>query len=422
MRLRTVKCSQCGGTAQLREDAQTAQCRQCGTTVTLEEAKRGDVQTHLRYPNPTPLNLGMKAMLRGKEYELIGRLVLTMMEEGVAYTWNEFELLAPDGDALFLEYEEGRWKLMETFVPQQPMGPVEAAHLQPGAVINLDGTPATVTEISQATVVGVQGELTFQARVGDRMSYLDATSWKRSYAVEWREEEIEYYRGEALTDWQVFAAFGLRQELARLELEEKKRRSRLWLATACLVTSLCAFLFWSASFSSGAVVRQESVPMTSVGAQGVRFGPFTLDPGRRVHRLTIHGSMTQASAWVAGVLEGADGKELIASQGELWDESGVDDEGRWHESDLRAHTDFLVTRPGPYYVRLWVERDGPIPDPFKFPTTEGSSYGHVGYELRGGILYPAYLLTYAIIALILALIFFVAGSHKALKQMAQSSD
>jgi len=409
MRLRVVKCEKCGGTVPLRQGATSGQCQQCGATVSLAEAARAEEALARRFPNPTPLRLGMKARVKGTEYELTGRIVLGMVEEGVTYYWNEFELISADGDCLFLEYDEGRWKLMETFVPKHPIGPDEAARLRRGSRLSLEDDVTIVTEINRATVHFVQGELTYAATVGDRVTYLDAGYGNEFYTVEWSEDEIEFYRGRMLSDREVLIAFGLRKELAALEAIAHRQRSQRIFAAVCLFLSLVAFIGWGVSLGGGTVVSHGEIPLTSITADGARFGPVNLNSG--VHRLVIHASMTQASAWVAGILESEDEIELVGTQRDLWDESGYDSEGAWHEWDLRSQSDFVIKQPGRYYVRLYAEPDTPY-----------GSYGNVGYELRRGVIYPVYLLTYAIGALIVSLIVFCISSPETLKKLAESAN
>jgi hypothetical protein len=411
MRLRVVRCDKCGGSVQLRQGTTSGECGQCGTAVTLVEALRAERERALEFPNPTPLRLGMKAMFHGREYELIGRLVLRTREEGTTYQWDEFELIAADGDVLFLEYDEGKWKLMVPFVPEQPIGPQEIAPLGKGSSVSLGGVNATIADKGRSEVCCVEGELTFAAKVGDSRHYLDASYLNQLYVVEWNEEEIEFYRGQLLSDREVFQAFGLREQLVALDAAGRRNQSRKIFATVCLLASVCAFIAWGIALASGKVVSQGSVPIASVPKDGVRFQPMTLQPQMRVHRLVIHGSMHEASAWVAGVLEAADGRELLGTQRSFWDESGYDSDGHWHESDLNAHTNFVATRPGPYRIHLYAE-----------PDTPRGSYGEAGYRLLGGAIYPSYFLTYAIVTLIVAVIFFFMGSKETLKKMAESSD
>lgn len=409
MRLRVVNCQQCGASAQLRDGATSTTCASCGSPILLDGILRSESRLARQHPNPTPLRVGMKAKFGGKEYELIGRVVFSTVEEGETYYWNEFQLLSADGDCFFLEYDEGQWKQMESFVPQTPIGPQEANGLRIGSSLSLDNTPCTVTHQGVSTIRFIQGELTYAAKVGDQRHYLDAKSVNRVYSVEWNEDEIEFYKGRFLSERQVLVAFDLRKQVAALDRAEKIRASRNLFAAACLLMAILAFLFWAVSLSGGATVSKGSVPIDSVSADGVRFGPITLNPGQRIHRLVIWGNMREASAWVAGVLETADGTELIGTQRDFWDESGYDD-GYWHEWDLRAQTDFVVKQPGPYFIRLYTEKD-----------PSRGTFQNVGYELKGGVLYPHYLMTFGIVALLVSVLFFCIANPQALKKMAEAA-
>lgn len=415
MRLRALKCPKCGAPVQLRDGAESTVCEQCGSPVLRDVLDKEERKLARKYPNPTPLRLGMKGRFRGREYELIGRIVLGMREEGQEYRWDEFELLSEDGDVLWLEFDEGEWRLMESFVPLTPIGPEQIAALTPGASVALDQTHVTVQEKNQSTIRFIEGELTFAARVGDRRNYMDASAFNRRYVVEWTEDEIEFYRGRPLSHRDVLVAFNLRDELRALEHREKGQRSKKLFAAVCLGVSLLSFVGWGMSALSGRLIsRHSTVVSSAMGSEGVRFGPITLDPALYVHRLVIRGDLREASAWVAGVMEAADGSELLGTQHDFWDESGTwyeeGQSGTWHEYDLRAHTDFLVKDRGPYYIRLYAEPDT--------PTTASQV---IGYELYGGILYPTYFVWYAFITLALAILFFCLGSPETMKKIAEAA-
>jgi hypothetical protein len=401
--LRTIRCDRCGATATVRGGTVPSRCSHCKGRI----APRPSGGNHR---NPTPLRLGMKGRLMGRDYEVTGHLILSNVEEGVRYAWHEFQLAAPGGEVLYLEFDEGQWKAMVPFVPQQPLGPEQLAGTVKGARLSLDGSAATVQDSGRATVDFVEGELTWKAKAGDAVQYVDARAFNRVYTVEWRPEEIEFYRGKFLAEREVLTAFGLQQELAALDTLEKKRGSQQRFASICLALALFSFVGVAAALSSGRIAQRGSVPIDAITEEGVRFGPFTLEPKQRIYRLVVRGTMTQASAWVAGVLEAADGTELVGAQGDLWDESGYDDEA-WHEWDLNAQTEFVIRKPGPYYLRLYAEKDPP-----------GGSYGDASYELYAGAIYPGYLLAFGVFALVVALVFFAIANKERLARMAESSD
>ena len=408
MRFRVLKCSRCGASISFVDGAVNVTCESCGEVVALDSALAEELHRNRKFRNTTPLKPGMKARFGSVDYELIGRIVWSMVEEGEKYYWTEFQLLGADGSTYFLELDEGQWKLSQKFTPLTPFDPTKDYSV--GMHVTLDSAAATITDRAVATIEHIEGELTYRAEVGDVMQYVDAKRVSTFYSVEWTEESIEYYRGRYLSEREVLQAFDLKELLAAADRKAAARASRGKFALVCLGASILAFVFWGMSFGAGKLISQNSVDVTRIGPDGVRFGPIKLDPANRVHRLEINGQMRESSVWISGVLETAAGDEFFNAQGDLWDESGTDSDGYWHESDLSASTDFVVTKPGDYYVRLYAEQDRP-----------GSVNQIAGYRLFGGVIYPWYLLAFAICSLIVSIIFFAMANPEAVKSMAESA-
>jgi hypothetical protein len=396
-------------------------CPDCGTNLPRTFTYTATERDFGPHRNTTPLRVGMKGTFFGREYELIGRVVLSMQEEGQTYYWDEFELVSADGHILYLEFDEGSWKLMEPFQPSiglLPSGASERLHV--GAMLPLEGAQVMVKEVAQKRIEFIQGQLTYEANVGDTGMYADAQRLNRHFSIEWTPDEIEFYHGRPMAEREVFGAFGLKQAIDALDHRAVQSRSQNLFAGVCLILSLFSFALYGIALASGTNVSANSAPIDSIGPDGMRFGPINLDPGKHVHRLVINGTMTEASAWVAGVLETAEGAELIGSQGDFWDESGSDSDGYWHESDLWAQTDFAVRSPGPYYIRLYTEKDTPIGATGYGGTT--ASYGSAGYTLKAGAMYPNYFLTFGLVMLPISIIFFCIGSREALAKASQNAD
>jgi hypothetical protein len=392
---RVVRCPKCGSSATWGEGARPNLCAHCGAALPWDQIPTKGVRS---FPNPSPLKIGMTCLWHGQEYTLTGRIVFRMVEEGEVSYWHEFELISADGHVLFLELDEGKWKMMESFVPQRPIGPVEAIGYRVGSTLNLDGTSARVTEICEAGLHFAEGELTFSPDPSETVHFVDARASNQNYAVEWTTERVEFYRGRPLAEREVLSLFNLREQITKLDALLRRRKARQTFAVVAVALSLFAFIAGAAALNSGKVVSQSAVPIGSVNDDGVRFRIGRLDPRKHIHRLTISGSMSEASAWVAGVLETEDGTELIGTQRDFWDESGYD-EGHWHESDLNAKTDFVVRKPGPYFLRLYVERDA-----------SRGSFQNVGFRLHEGVLYPSYYFIYGGIVLVIAVLFFALSA------------
>ena len=75
--------------------------------------------------NPTRLRIGMHGDFAGKDFRLIGRVVMGVDVDGEIYYWNEFNLQTKDGESATLVYEEtergGEWRLFTRFEPDYAM-------------------------------------------------------------------------------------------------------------------------------------------------------------------------------------------------------------------------------------------------------------------------------------------------------------
>lgn len=346
----------------------------------------------MNHRNTTPLRVGMRATFDGRTYELVGRLVMGMVEEGETYYWDEFLLVSPDGHDLFVEYDEGQWRRMEVFLPRNPMTPQQAAQVRLGSHVNLDGHTATVTQVSRMTVHHLEGRLTWPANVGETRPYFDADYLGVKYAVEWSQAsgEIEFYRGRALSKREVYTAFDLKRELEVMDAAERRSTSQLRFAMLCFAMAVFGFIGWFAAKSSGEVISRGQVVMAGTGESQFRFGPVRLEPQKNVHRLTVYGQMAGYPGSVRAGLEPASGAGAATRPtGPPYSRDP------WGTYTLRDGQEFTVARPADYVVRL---------------TGQGGSVSPaVGYELRGGAWYPGYFLGYGVAALILGVIFLIMG-------------
>jgi hypothetical protein len=426
VRLRTAACPNCAAPTRLETGASTAKCPNCGNEVSLADALSVERRYAKRFPNPTPLQPGMKGQFQGKEYEIIGRVVFSMVEEGETYYWNEFQLLAPDGDVRYLEFDEGHWKISEPFIPKTPLSPSEARKLSAGDLVAPEGSPVNVTQVAQATVRHIEGELTYRAMLGDKSMYLDAGSGTRVYSMEWTEDEVSYYRGERLTERQVLVMFGRYEEIAALEAQERRLASRRRFALVCLFAGFLAFLGWINALTPGRVVGQGSAAIAQIPDDGIRFGPIPVKQTSRVHRLRVGASLREEAAWVGAAIETPAQQELFGVARDMWDESGYDSDGAWHESDLQAQTDFVPAQAGEYYVRLYSEPEGRTGTGYSSsPGRTFTSSGSASFELQEGVLYPWYLLWYSLLAFLIGGIYLLAGSpsmRQSIGEAMQSGD
>ncbi len=242
----------------------------------------------MNFGNPTKLRLGMNGTLAGRNFRVVGRVVMGMEDAGETYYWNEFNLRDDSGVTATLVFEEtergGQWKLFTLFEPEFPMTATDAATRKVGDPLNLDGSNVRVTLVDESRVYHIEGEAPEGVEVGDLARYFNAEAPDIMTVVSWTGDEVEYFHGANLNRSTVEKAFGLppeprdHQQDTRINLAsslEGGNASR-WLkivpfAVVVLVATIFIAQIASCNFTRrvSAVTRtQASPPALRVGSTG----------------------------------------------------------------------------------------------------------------------------------------------------------
>ncbi len=170
----------------------------------------------MSFANPTRLRIGMHANFGGKDYRLVGRVVMGVTDDGETYYWNEFSLESRDGSYADLVYEEtergGEWRLFTLFEPEYPMTAADAATKRLGDSLNLTGTDVRVTLLDTSRIYHIEGKTPEGVETGDVANYFNAEAGEVMQVVSWTGDEIEFYNGVNLSSGAVNSAFNLSQE------------------------------------------------------------------------------------------------------------------------------------------------------------------------------------------------------------------
>ena len=352
-RIETLQCPSCGGTVTIRnsEGAQTVVCQYCGSVLDLTPEQAAIVgQTNLKTPALQPIELGMKGTFGGVEHEVVGWLRYRGAGDGESWVWNEWLLLGADGSVRWLSYDSE-----VGFLLQQRM-PITRA-FDPDRTSRLplpDGSEAYVTERAQATLQAIRGELTWRATVGDRIRYLEATRGATHYSVEYSRDELELSAGERLSDAAVWRAFG---QTARAEaIAEQNRRGPAFrqIGKLSVWLALVSLLLFGMAGCIGRTVLNERASLPSTGASAA-VGSADLDAG--VHRLRLRCDDPPMGRWALISVWAYDAKNTKYHLGSLncWAESGMDEDGRWEEKNVRDHHPFKPQTPGPYRFEMTLD-------------------------------------------------------------------
>ncbi|MCH9671585.1 MAG: DUF4178 domain-containing protein [Gammaproteobacteria bacterium] len=203
--LRSVNCTQCGAPLELHggHRVQALACSYCGAVLDSKDEYKVVQQFVKRDRPPTPFELGMKGVIHGVEFTIIGMVQWRTMD---GYAWLEFQIFSPTHGYAWLEIFRGHYIFSRRVrdLPTERVSPITRSQFR-----LRDGT-FSVFESYSATILYVEGELTFIAEAGDNVRVIDAIDPPRMVSVEYRDDqEEEYSWGEYLQPEDVHAAFGL---------------------------------------------------------------------------------------------------------------------------------------------------------------------------------------------------------------------
>ncbi len=167
----------------------------------------------MSFANPTRLRIGMHGTFAGRDFRLLGRVVMGESEDGETYYWHEFNLQADDGTYADLVFDEsegvGQWKLFTMFEPEYSMTAADAMTKRVGDQLNLTETEVRVTFRGSSRVYRIEGKAPEGVEIGDAAKYFNAEAPDVMQVVSWTGDEVEFYNGVNLKSRDVETAFNL---------------------------------------------------------------------------------------------------------------------------------------------------------------------------------------------------------------------
>jgi hypothetical protein len=202
LEVKQLNCPHCGASLSVKNarKAKVLVCESCGSQLDLTSPEYAVVgQAILGSALPaSPIRLGQFATFDGVKWMVVGRVRYRDEE-----WWDEWLLMTEEGKYQWLVESDGDFSLYQPFAPTSPVDPNQV-----GDSVDLEGIEAKVTERGQATIAYLEGELTWKARIGDKMNYVEAEHDDGIYSIEWTENEIEFFRGQEIDQSEVYQAFG----------------------------------------------------------------------------------------------------------------------------------------------------------------------------------------------------------------------
>jgi hypothetical protein len=183
-----LKCPSCGGPLAVEHRfVRMVACPYCATTSEITDTGLDPTGKSAKLaPLPTRFRVGQRGTLRGRPFQVLGR-VRYSYDEGV---WDEWYLAFDDGDAGWIEEEDGEITLSRREKLRTEPPPFEQARV--GTRFDVNGHPFFVTERCRAQVAGAEGQLFYRAVPGRPVQFVDGNVGGRSAYLEYGEDAIEF--------------------------------------------------------------------------------------------------------------------------------------------------------------------------------------------------------------------------------------
>lgn len=356
----STNCPNCGGSVEIKDSKKAAMivCQYCGAAMDVSTPGSAKMlYQSAKKKGQFPIPMGSQGTLRGIKYTVIGRV--KYKEE--IYTWDSLQLFNPTSGYAFLEYDNGHWMFFKGLKHPVNFNPRMA---RPKMSISYRGQKFKVYETGHAKIADVEGELSWVARIGDLVGYMDAIRPPNMLSAEWTKNEMEWSYGTYMPRADVAKAFGLKAEGLRkpsgiAPAQPFKRtgaqRLQTWIGLAAVIVLLLlavpAYLF---SNAGSEILLNADVPKSYMSEQGWISQPFEVPPGNHVCELHTYAKGLK-NEWTAMTIAFLDEEERVVLDADAVMErySGYSGGEHWSEGSLDDYALFRLEGPATYRLNVF---------------------------------------------------------------------
>ncbi|MBI4758805.1 MAG: DUF4178 domain-containing protein [Chloroflexi bacterium] len=191
---RTLNCAACGAPIEVESRFTTlVVCQYCGQTLYIhDDAVDPTGKTAKLVDYGSRLALGKAGAVRGRRFKALGR-VRYNYEGGF---WDEWFLRFDDGQVGWLEEDEGEYTLVFKTRLTSPLPPF--GDIAVGSVVPVSQMRVFITEKGTGSVAGAEGEISFAARPGEQIQYIDGNAGGKAIRLVITRSGINLSTGEPL--------------------------------------------------------------------------------------------------------------------------------------------------------------------------------------------------------------------------------
>jgi hypothetical protein len=194
IKVKTFNCGNCGAPLSV-ESAYTKSiiCPYCDTTNAIEDKGLNPQGKMAKLSEaPSIFAIGRTGAIKGKKFRVLGRLRYGY-EDGF---WDEWFLAFDDGRMGWVTEEEGECSL---FFKELITSPIDINKLRVGTTVSVAGKKVFITEISDAEILGGEGELHYRVRPHTKLVHYEGNAGGKLVSIELWEKELEIHNGEPVS-------------------------------------------------------------------------------------------------------------------------------------------------------------------------------------------------------------------------------
>jgi hypothetical protein len=181
-----LRCQSCGAPHDLVEQyTKVLACQYCGAISKVEGSTLTIVgqSTKLNLGNSL-FKLGDQGKILDKEFRVLGR-VRYHHEVGV---WDEWHLLLDSQTEAWLQHDEGELVL---FTEEKPLESApDLSQLHAGIKVDIDNKELFISEIGEAVVAGLSGQISRDLSIGQGFFYVDGITQELALSLEYYFREV----------------------------------------------------------------------------------------------------------------------------------------------------------------------------------------------------------------------------------------
>ncbi|MCP4406773.1 MAG: DUF4178 domain-containing protein [Gammaproteobacteria bacterium] len=329
-------------------------CGYCGSVLDAQDEYKV-LRQFIDVKRPTsPLKIGMTGTLKGVDFTVIG---IVQYRTTDYYYWIEAQLFSPTHGYAWLEYEGGHF----VFSRRVRDRPATRPGIATKSVFKARGRSFRVYEHYSAEMTFVEGELTFIAKQGDKVSITDGMDPPYVFSVEKTSTEEEYHLGEYLDPKEAFEAFDIEGEPAKRRTVHAAQPyqphsffsgmsdAAKYFAPISLVFAILIWLM-----GGGSTVLDERLYPDKF-LEGARTKSFSVSDADHLLRLDLKSGLQNAWAWFdVTILK--DDQPVYSMAKEISYYSGTEGGEHWSEGSQSADAYFKLPQAGEYI--LFVDGEG----------------------------------------------------------------